>query len=152
MGASKFTDADLYGALVIHGDNKYALANELGVSRNAVRKRLANIPGDVLASISHTVEEFRIKRADVFATIQKLGYQEVVRRLMDPEERKKLNLSYLNQLLGTVYDKERLETGQATEHIAHAHYQQLDDSQKAEVQLLRDKLTKQKLKAIQYED
>jgi hypothetical protein len=52
---------------------------------------------------------------------------------------------------GIMYDKERLEQNLATEHIAHAHYEVLDDSTKRKIEDLTKELTAKKLNQITYD-
>ena len=141
---AKFTDTDLIVALNIHGGNVTKAAEELGVSRAAVIKRRKNLPAGVLAP---DIKEFRVKRADIFAEVQKLALQYIT-----PDKLKKASLQQLATLLGVMYDKERLEKGLATEHIARVNYDVLDKETKKQLKEFTKNYTEKKLKAVTYED
>jgi hypothetical protein len=60
-----------------------------------------------------TIEEFKTNRADIFA-----GIQEIVARSLTEEDIKKAGVRDRTILLGTLYDKERLERGLSTQNSA----------------------------------
>ena len=144
MGRQKFDDMDLIAALNIHNGNISRAAQDLGVSRAAVRRRKATLPEGVIAP---TVEEFRTQRADVFARLQQILLQHIT-----PQKLKGASLAQIGTLFGIMYDKERLEKNLATEHIAHMHYQQLDSDQTSMIKKLAKDLTEKKLKGITYDN
>ena len=144
MGASKFNDMELIAALNIHNGNVSRAAQELGVTRAAVIKRKKTLPVGVLAP---TIEEFRTQRADTFAR-----FQQIILQFVTEKKLKDASLQQLGTLFGIMYDKERLEKGQATEHIAHAHYQQLDEKQMKALKDFSKTMVQQKMKEITYDD
>lgn len=96
------------------------IARHLGVTRPAVTKALKQIPPSVLNS--HDVNTFRNNRADIFAEFQRL-----ILTYITPEKLKGSSINQLGTLFGIVYDKERLEKGQATSHIAQVNMSMIDD-------------------------
>lgn len=144
MASKKFTDIELIAALNLHEGNVSRAAKDLGVTRAAVIKRKKILPEGVIAP---TLKDFREKRADTFARIQQLLLQYITE-----DKLKKASLQQIGTLFGIMYDKERLEKNLATEHIAHAHYQMLDESQMAKVKQLAKDLTDKKLKEISYDE
>ena len=144
MGASKFTDLELIAALNVHNDNVTRAARELGVTRNAVIKRKKLLPKGVIAP---TIEKFRSQRADTFARFQQIILQYVTEKKL-----KGASLQQLGTLFGIMYDKERLERGQATEHIAHAHYEKLDEKQMKALKEFSKTMVEDKMRAISYDE
>jgi len=143
MANKKFTDLELIAALNLHNGNINRAAKELNVSRAAVIKRKKVLPDGVIAP---TIQDFREQRADTFARLQQILLQYIT-----PQKLKNASLAQIGTLFGIMYDKERLEKNLATEHIAHAHYQQLDQKQMAQIKDLAKQLTEDKLKAITYD-
>jgi len=144
MGNQVFSDNDLVAALNLHGRNVTRVAVELGVSRAAVRKRLKGMPAGLAAP---TIQAFREQRADLFAEIQQM-----LLTYITPKKLKDASLQQLANAFEKFYTNERLEQGKATEHIAHAHYQALEDTDKALIKKLIAERTATKLEAIDYEE
>lgn len=145
MAKQKFTDLELVSAWNRHGGNEAATARELQVSRAAVRKRRETLPA---ALFSQNLTEFRQKRADAFAEIQRIA----MAHLLDGKKLKNASPQQLTTVLAIAYDKERLEKNLSTENIAHEHYVRLDDETKADVDKLAAAIRERKLKEIQYDD
>jgi hypothetical protein len=143
MPRQKFDDFELIAALNLHNGNISRAAQDLGVSRAAVIKRKKTLPEGVIAP---SVKEFREQRADTFARLQQILLQHIT-----PQKLKGASLAQIGTLFGIMYDKERLEKNLATEHIAHAHYQMLNNDQLSKVKQLAKDLTEQKLKEITYD-
>lgn len=143
-GKQKFDDFELIAALNLHNGNISRAAKELGVTRAAVIKRKKTLPDGVIAA---TVKEFREQRADTFARLQQILLQHIT-----PQKLKGASLAQIGTLFGIMYDKERLEKNLATEHIAHAHYQMLDETQMGKIKQLAKELTEKKLGEITYDD
>jgi hypothetical protein len=139
----KFSDLELVAALAHYKGNITAVADELGVNRSTILRRKASLP----EGLQGNLEEYRMKRADTFADFQRLILQNIT-----GDKLKKASIQQLGTLFGIFYDKERLEHGQATEHIAHAHYNKLDEDSRRMIGKLVKEMTDQKLKQIQYED
>jgi hypothetical protein len=144
MPKQKFDDFELIAALNIHNNNISRTAQELGVTRAAVIKRKRMLPEGVIAP---TLKDFREQRADTFARLQQILLQHIT-----PAKLKGASLAQIGTLFGIMYDKERLEKGQATEHIAHAHYEALDSKQLKALKEFSKAMVEQKMKAINYED
>ena len=144
MGASKFTDLELIAALNVHNGNVTRAAKELKVTRQAVIKRAKLLPKGVIAP---TIDEFREQRADTFAR-----FQQVILQYVTEAKLKGASLQQLGTLFGIMYDKERLERGQATEHIAHAHYEKLDEHQVKALKEFSKTMVEDKMKRIKYDE
>lgn len=130
-------------ALQMFEGNVAQAAKHLGVTPMSVRKRRAKLTKGILG----TTEDYRKMRADIFADMQKM-----LLRFVTEDKLKKASLQQIGTLFGIFYDKERLERGQATEHIAHAHYEQLDDKSRKMLKDTIKKMTEQKLKQVSYND
>lgn len=144
MAGKKFTNTDLIVALNLHNGNVTRVAEELGVSRAAVIKRRKTLPE---GCVNSNLTEYRQNRADIFAELQK-----TLLMYITPEKLAKSSIQQIMTAFGIMYDKERLEKNLATEHIAHAHYEVLDDSTKRDIAELTKKLTEKKLQQIKYDD
>jgi hypothetical protein len=114
------------------------MARHLGVTRPAVTRALAKIPKSVLAS--HDVQTFRKNRADIFADMQRM-----ILTYMTPEKLKGASINQLGTLFGIVYDKERLEKGQATAHVAQINRSMLDDESLKKVRQIVADITQKKI-------
>jgi hypothetical protein len=143
MGKSKFDDFEMIAALNLHNGNISRAAQELGVTRAAVIKRKKTLPEGVIAP---TIDEFRMQRADTFARLQQILLQHIT-----PQKLKGASLAQIGTLFGIMYDKERLERGQATEHIAHKHYEMLDDVQLKALKEFSKTMVEEKMRAINYD-
>lgn len=95
------------------------IAAELGVSRPAVTAAVKKIPKALIAR--RNTEGFREMRADIFADMQKL-----ILEYITPQKLSKASLQQLGNAFKVFYEKEKLELGQATEHIAVIHKNNLD--------------------------
>ena len=104
------------------------MAEKLDVTTSAVTKALKKVPPALLDS--RDVMEFRRNRADAFAELQRQ-----ILMYISPDKLKKASLSQLGTLLGIMYDKEALEQGRATSHVAVVSQQKMDP---ATVKLLKD--------------
>jgi hypothetical protein len=144
VAKQKFDDFELIAALNLHNGNISRAARDLGVTRAAVIKRKKTLPEGVIAP---TVGEFREQRADTFARLQQILLQHIT-----PAKLKNASLAQIGTLFGIMYDKERLEKGQATEHIAHAHYEALDNDQMKALKEFSKTMVERKLKSINYDD
>jgi hypothetical protein len=143
MANQKFDDFELIAALNLNNNNISRAAKELGVTRAAVIKRKRLLPDGVIAP---TVREFREQRADTFSRLQQILLQHIT-----PAKLKGASLAQIGTLFGIMYDKERLERGQATEHIAHSHYEQLDDNQLKALKEFSKAMVERKISEISYE-
>lgn len=144
MGQKQFSDDDLLAAIGIHGRNVTRVAEELGVSRAAVRKRVKALPVGALVSRSEWNETTKV---DALKDLQRklLG-------AITPTDIRKASLQMKITAIGILEDKIRLNEGKATEHIAHGHYQQLKEGDKDMIKRLIEERTQAKLDAIDYDD
>lgn len=95
------------------------IADLMGVSRGAISLALKSIPKSMIHK--HSVDNFRKQRADVFAELQKL-----IITYITPAKLKSASIHQLGNLFKVFYEKEKLELGQATEHVAVIHQNSLD--------------------------
>ena len=82
---------------------------------------------EVRAALRRAIEDFRANRADVFARLQGKAidlqfrliesFDDGVLASLTPSQKTALAMS-LNAVVGTIYDKERLETGKSTENVS----------------------------------
>lgn len=144
MGETKFTDDDLLAAIGIHGKNVTRVAEELGVSRAAVRKRIRLLPVGALVSKSQWNE---VTKVDALKDLQRklLG-------AITPTDIRKASLQMKITAIGILEDKIRLNEGKATEHIAHGHYQALGTGDKEMIKQMIEQRTQAKLDAIDYDE
>jgi predicted DNA-binding protein YlxM (UPF0122 family) len=91
-----------------HGLSYQEIANQFKCSKQAVHQAISRliIPKDEL-------ESFKKNRADIFAS-----QQARVLKLVDDNMIKNARLGDINNLFGTLYDKERLERGQSTNNTS----------------------------------
>ncbi|KAB0668952.1 hypothetical protein F6V30_14030 [Oryzomonas sagensis] len=106
--APKHTPIKRIVAQLAAGNNKTQVAKNLNVSPNAVGQMLKRY-----GITDKHLESFKINRADIFA-----GLQETVAGSFSRADIKKASVRDRTILLGTLYDKERLERGQSTQNIA----------------------------------
>ena len=140
----KFSDVELVAAWGRHNGNITQVAQELGVTRRAVKARKANMPDSLFAV---NLNEFRQRRADILAEIQRMA----MLNIMDNKKMKNASLQQLITLMAIAYDKERLEQNLSTENIAHDQYHRLDSEDKEMLRVLINKRTNKKLKEVTYD-
>jgi len=114
------------------------MANEMGVTRGAVTKALSTIPKTML--VKSEIEEYRTNRADTFAEMQK-----IILSYITPGKLKQTSIQQLSNLFKMFYEKEKLELGQATEHIAVIHKNVLDQATLAKIEEAIEMATTKKL-------
>lgn len=141
MAKKKFSNSELIDVLHIVDGSPTKAAEALGVTRAAIIKRRDMLPEGILAK---DIDTFRIKRADVLARVQQILFQYIT-----PDKLKKASLSQLVLAIGLMYDKERLEQGKPTEHVAHAHLQKMHPTDLKAIQDLVKQTTQRKLKESQ---
>lgn len=110
--------------LYADGYSMPAIADKLDVNVSTVWRYLESLKRE-----KREIDEFRANRADAFAQLQAkaIGIQhKIIDSLMDkdgvlialtPSQKSGL-LGSLNAVAGTIYDKERLETGKSTENVS----------------------------------
>lgn len=104
-------------------DGKYLshqeIADRMGCSRVAVTTAIQRLPEWVIKD--RDVEDYKRDRADIFAHAQQL-----ILRYITADKLRGASLQQLGTLFGIFYDKERLERGQATSHIAEISINKID--------------------------
>lgn len=90
------------------GATRAQVAKSANVSRAAITQMLKRYGID-----SKLIDSFKENRADIFA-----GIQETVAASLTEDDIKKATLRDRTILLGTLYDKERLERGQSTNNTS----------------------------------
>jgi len=120
------------------------IAEKLGKTRGAVTKALAKIPKSML--VRHSIDDYRKQRADIFADIQKM-----ILTYITPAKLKGSSLQQLGNLFKVFYEKEKLELGQATEHVAVIHQNSLDKKTMASIQEAIESATKKQMLEAQAE-
>jgi len=120
------------------------IAQQMGVSRPAVTKALAKLPPSLLAS--NDVKTYRRHRADIFADFQRL-----ILTYITPDKLKGASINQLGTLFGIVYDKEKLERGQATQHVAVMHKSMLDEASLKKVKEVIQEITQAQITAARNE-
>lgn len=121
------------------GMSNPAIARKLGVAPSSVYRFL-----EAQTNEARVVEEFRKRRADIFANIQLQGIdlqQRIIASMSDADlaalspYQKGSILHSVNTVVGTLYDKERLETGKTTSNlgvlgkIMHGSFSEMDEPQ-----------------------
>ena len=109
-------------ALELHrkGMNNAEIARSMGVNTSTIYRFLQNTSAEVQA-----VKQYREGRADALAKVQAMaldvqtrllaGLDDGVLAALTPSQKSGLLLS-VNTVYGTLYDKERLETGKSTQN------------------------------------
>lgn len=144
MAKQKFTDAEMITALNITEGNVSEAARELGVTRAAVVKRRDLLPKGALIT---DVAEFRTKRADVFADLQRRTLAAIT-----PEKLQNCSAQQLATIAAILYDKERLEQNLSTENVAHKMGENLSDEDRTYFAELQAKRTKRLREEVVYDD
>lgn len=140
MSKKVFSDEDLIAAIGVHGRNVTRVAEELGVSRAAVRKRVKQLPTGALISRSEWNETTKVE-----------ALKDLQRKLLGsitPTDIKRASLKMKITAIAILEDKIRLNEGKATEHIAHGHYQALSEGDKEMIKKLITERTEKKLNEI----
>ena len=87
----------------------------LNVTRHVVREGLKPLLS--LLENPKMVSAFRESEADLMDAVRMLAMQAMGEQLSDPKRRKKLDMLRLNNLYGTLFDKQRLVRGESTQII-----------------------------------
>lgn len=141
MAKKKFSNSELIDVLHIVDGSPTKAAEALGVTRAAIIKRRDMLPEGILAK---DIDTFRRKRADVFARVQQIMLQYIT-----PAKMERASLSQLILAFGLMYDKERMEQGKPTEHVAHAHLSKMHPDDLKAIKDLVKQTTQRKLKESQ---
>ena len=113
----------LYGMKLTHDE----IAEKLGVTRSSVTNRLSKLKQESPELlIAKDVQEFRKQETDDLANMRRMILAALKQKLVKTNL-SQVSLQQLGAIYGILFDKDRLLRGEATEHIAHATYNQLDD-------------------------
>jgi hypothetical protein len=93
------------------------------------------------------VQDFRVRRADVFADLQLKVLQNIT-----PDKLEKCSAQQLTTIMAIMYDKERLETNQSTENVAHRMSENLSAEDRAYFAELQQKRTERLRQEVIYDD
>ena len=110
------------------------------IAKNVKRMREEN--PELLEEMS--TEEFRKKESDDLANMRRIILKGI-RRKLTTMSLNSISLQQLGVIYGIMFEKDRLLRGEATEHIATATYNQLDDKTLAVVGDAVKKLTNEML-------
>lgn len=122
VGNARKLDRELAREQAERGLTNQEIADSQGVDRTTVWRFM-----DSLKAERRAIEDFRANRADVFARLQGKAidlqfriiesFDDGVLASLTPSQKTALAMS-LNAVVGTIYDKERLETGKSTENVS----------------------------------
>jgi len=143
-GKQKFTDAEMIAAINAAEGNVSQAAKDLEVSRSALVKRKAALPEGALIT---DIGDFRVKRADVFADLQRQVLASIT-----PDKLAKCSAQQLATIAAILYDKERLEHNLSTENVAHKMGDNLSDEDREFFMELQKKRTKALMEGVVYDD
>jgi molybdenum cofactor biosynthesis enzyme len=143
-GKQKFTDAEMIEAINAAEGNVSQAAKDLDVSRSALVKRKAALPEGALIT---NIADFRVKRADVFADLQRQ-----VLAAITPDKLVKCSAQQLATIAAILYDKERLEHNLSTENVAHNVAENMTDEDREFFMELQQKRTKALMEGVTYDD
>lgn len=128
-----------------HEDGSYPshqeMADKMGVARVTITRALQRVPEWQLKE--RDINQFKQDRADIFAAAQQLILKHVTEQKL-----KAASLQQLGTLFGIFYDKERLERGQATTHVAEVTYHKLDPDTQKFIEKAIQARTKAELKRV----
>jgi hypothetical protein len=99
------------------------ISDRMGCSRVAVTRAIQRVPEWQIKE--RDLEQFKRERADIFAAAQQL-----VLKYLTHDKLKKASPQQIATLMAIFYDKERLERGKATQHVANLTDIQLDKETK----------------------
>lgn len=121
---SKINEQDVLN-LYATGKTHQEIADTLKVSRGSVTKvllRLREERPELFQVVS--TSEYRKSESDKLAEGRRLVVERIMQKLKSGQD---ISLNQLGTIFGILFDKDRLLRGEATEHVAHASYAQLDD-------------------------
>jgi hypothetical protein len=97
--------------LRLEGHTTQEIGVQYGITHQAVSKRLRGLWGKLEQDELEAFDKHRVP-------ILRAAEREMIVRMLQPQVLKKANLRDLVIGFGTLYDKERLETGQSTANVA----------------------------------
>lgn len=122
----KINDLEL-AILLAQGKTHEQAAKELGVARVTVTSRVKWLKeNNPLALQLVSADEYRAMESDSIAQIRQGIIQELIRRIKTGSGLSKESMPQLAKTFGILFDKDRLIRGEATEHVAHIHKEDLD--------------------------
>ncbi len=119
LNAIQRRDWDIGKALTLRLANKLSyekIATIMKVPKQAITKGLAPLL-NLLDIDPKLIQSFRENEAGLMDAIRLLAMQGMGEQLIDPERRQKMDMLRLNNLYGTLFDKQRLMRGESTANI-----------------------------------
>jgi hypothetical protein len=139
----KFDDMSLIEAWNKNSGNEAQTAKDLGVSRNAVRKRRKALGEFAMVS----AEQWNTKKVDTFRDLQRRLVTSITHGdIMKSSAAQRVTMAAILE------DKIRLMEGQATAHIEHQHFVGMDDETRALLADFDKQYTAKKLQEITYDE
>lgn len=121
------------------------IADKLGVTRSTVTVAIGKIKDEYPDLLkAEDLETFRNRESDHLGELRRFLLAAIKQKVL------KMNLNQisfqqLSTLYGTIFDKDRLLRGEATEHVAHAHKGMLDAEDR---KLLKETISKMTQRAL----
>ena len=119
LNAIQRRDWDIGKALTLRLANKLSyeqIARVMKISTQAVKRGLAPLLS-LLDVDPKLIQSFRENEAGLMDTVRMLAMQGMGEQLSDPKRRQKMDMLRLNNLYGTLFDKQRLMRGESTANI-----------------------------------
>jgi predicted transcriptional regulator len=116
MSAITQVDAPRILELYTLGNTQQDIADIVGCSQGAVAYQLNKYRH--FAELTGGVDDFRSRRADIFAGLQAKLVAGIANKLDDENQFNKLSAYAMTGMMALIYDKERLETGKSSSNVA----------------------------------
>jgi predicted transcriptional regulator len=138
----KINDQEL-ALLLARGMSQQKAADELGVSRVAVSKRIKWLKeNNPMALQMVSVAKFRELESDMIAEVRQSLLSEMIRRTKAPGALNRESLPQLGRIFGILWDKdEKIQEKLSIQRVAHLHRHELDDQSKKMIQDVIDHMT-----------
>lgn len=140
----KINDLEL---IYLHGLGltQQQIADKLDVNRTTVTLAIGKLKKEYPELLeSEDLEEFRNRESDHLGELRKMLLFALKQKVMKMDL-KNISFQQLSTLYGTIFDKDRLLRGEATEHVAHANVHQLSDEDRALLKSTIGEMTKRAL-------
>ncbi len=135
--------------LVGKGMTQKEIAEQLKVSLPTVKDALRRVRAEHPELLEEkTIEVFRQEESDDLANMRRVILHSL-RRKLNTLSLSTVSIQQLSTLYGILFDKDRLLRGEATEHIATATYNQLDNKTREVIGDAVKKLTVQMISEAQ---
>jgi len=127
------------------------MAEKLGVSRSTITSNLLRLKKESPELLNMIeVEEFRKQETDDLARLRQIILGSI-RKKLNTTSLSTVSMQQLATLYGILFDKDRLLRGEATEHIATATYNQIDDKTREAIGDAVKQITQNMLDEAQHE-